>query len=70
MYTLLECLTIAGFVLVIGAGAFLAVAVVMLLKAGVRFVVTELQALASRAHTELHQKSDASPLAQATGHGD
>lgn len=70
MYTLLECLTITGFVVAIGAGAFLAVALAVLLKAGVRVVVTKSQPLASRAQTELREKLVASPLAQATGHGD
>jgi len=70
MYTLLECFIIAGFTCFVGAGLFLAVAMVMLLKAGVRVVITKSLPVAARASMELGKKLDASPLAQPAGHGD
>ena len=70
MYTLLECLAIAGLVLVLGAGLFLAIALVVLVKAGVRAVSTWLRPGASRATTWLHEKLDTSRPARAADHGE
>jgi hypothetical protein len=70
MYTLVECFIIAGFTVFVGAGLFLAVAMVVLLKAGVRVVVEKSLPLATHASTDLRKKLDTSPLAQAAGQGD
>jgi hypothetical protein len=61
MYTLLECLAIAGLVLVLGAGLFLALTLVVLVKAGVRAVAMKSRPLASRATTGLGEKPDTTP---------
>ena len=70
MYTFLECLAIAGLVLVLGAGLFLAIALVVLVKAGVRAVGTWSRPWTSRATTWLREKLDTYPLARDAGHGD
>jgi hypothetical protein len=70
MYTLLECLAIAGLVLGLGAGLFIAVSLIVLVEAGVRAVATRTHRLAPRDTAGLDEKLDTSPLAQAVGHGD
>ena len=70
MYTLLECLALAGLVLVLGAALFLAVSLFVLVEAGVRAVATRTHRLAPRDTAGLDEKLDTSPLAQAVGHGD
>ena len=61
MYTLLECLALAGLVLVLGAALFLAVSLFVLVEAGVRAVATRSRPLASRNTTEVGEKLEASP---------
>jgi len=69
MYTLLECLAIAGLVLVLGAGLFLAITLVVLVKAGVRAVGAGSRPWASRATTGFREELDATSLAEAAGDG-
>ncbi|MGA2986180.1 MAG: hypothetical protein ABSG32_20435 [Terriglobia bacterium] len=70
MYTLLECLAIAGLVLGLGAGLFIAVSLLVLVEAGVRAVAMRTHRLAARETAGLGEKLDISPLAQAVGQGD
>jgi len=61
MYTLLECLAIAGLVLGLGAGLFIAASLIVLVEAGVRTVATRTQRSAPRETTGLDEKLDTSP---------
>jgi hypothetical protein len=70
MYTLLEYLAIAGLVLGLGAGLFIAVSLIVLVEAGVRAVATRTHRWARRKTAGLDEKLDTSPLAQAVGQGD
>lgn len=70
MYTLLECLTIAGIVLVLGGVLFIAASLFVLVQAGVRWVATLSRRLATRESAVLREKLESSPLAQAVAPGD
>ncbi len=69
MYTLMECFVIAGVTFVLGAVLFLSIALVVLLMAAVRVVVTRAHPLASHAQSELREELVASPLAQPVSQG-
>jgi hypothetical protein len=70
MYTFMECLVIAGFVLALGAGVFITVALFVMAEAGVRIVVRHSRRLASRDTAGLRQKLETSPLAPAVVEGE
>lgn len=70
MYSLLECLAVAGLALVLCAGLFLTVALFVLAEAGVRAVVRRSRRLASRETAGLGENLETSPLAQAVAEGD
>ena len=65
MYTLLECLAIAGLVLGLGAGLFIAVSLIVLVEAGVRAVATRTHRLAPRDTAGLDEKLDTFEKAEA-----
>ncbi len=70
MYTFLECLAIAGFVLALGAGIFLTAALFVVAEAGVRTIIKRSRRLAASETAGLREKLEASPLAQAAVEGE
>ena len=69
MYEVLECLAMAGLVLVLGVGLFLAVTLAVLVKVGARAVGTRWRTRTSLTTTGLREELDTTPLAEAAGDG-